>query len=142
MPNERQPIQQSAVLAYRIRKKKMQFALVTSLDTGRWVIPKGHIESGLSAHASAEKEAFEEAGLFGSVSKDEIGQYSYKKAELKGGGDCLVQVYPMRVRRSVSNWPEKALRRRKWMSPNKAAAAVIEPELSKLILRFSDQAQF
>ncbi len=136
MTNENLRIHQSAVLAYRVQKKRMQVMMITSLDTGRWVIPKGHIEGGLSARASAEKEAFEEAGLLGQVSKVSIGHFDYHKTELKGGGHCSVQVFPMRVRRAVPKWPEKDLRRRKWMSPKKAAASVAEPQLRRIILKF------
>jgi len=136
MPRVKGPIRQSAVLAWRIRKKRMEVALVTSLDTGRWVLPKGHVERGMTPRESAAAEAYEEAGLYGTVGKQPIGEYDYQKTELKGGGHCRVEVFPMKVRRAVSNWPEKKLRKRKWMPLETAADSVTEEALSTLMLEF------
>ena len=41
--------------------------LVTSMDTGRWIPPKGHPEPGLSGGEVAQAEALEEAGVIGNV---------------------------------------------------------------------------
>ena len=41
------------------------------------------------------------------------------------------------MRRVRHNWPEKQMRRRKWMTLDEAAAAVDEPELKKVIARFA-----
>ena len=136
MASTRKPIQQSAVLAYRVRKKGPQIALVTSLDTGRWVVPKGNVESGMTAWDSAAKEAYEEAGLEGEVTGELIGVYLYQKTELKGGGLCEVELFPMKVRRARASWPEKKWRRRKWMSLGAAADAVDEDDLAELIATF------
>lgn len=127
---------QCAVLAYRRGKKDLKVVLVTSLETRRWVLPKGNLVVGLSARASAALEALEEAGVEGEVGKRSIGCYDYVKSELKGGGLCRVQVFPMEVMRIKRKWPEKDLRRRKWMTLEEAAAAVNETGLKKLITRF------
>ncbi|WP_299397802.1 NUDIX hydrolase [Pelagibius sp.] len=127
---------QCAVLAYRLSKRGPKIALVTSLETRRWVLPKGNLVNGLSARESAALEAFEEAGLEGTMAKRSCGSYDYEKTELKGGALCRVSVYPMAVTRVKRNWPEKALRQRKWMSIEKAVAAVGEAELKTLIARF------
>ena len=128
---------QCAVLAYRPSKKGLRIALVTSLETQRWVLPKGNLVDGLSARESAALEAFEEAGLEGSPEKHSIGTYDYQKSELKGGGHCRVEVFPMAVTRVKRRWPEKEMRRRKWMSPEGAVAAVDESDLKKVIKRFA-----
>lgn len=138
MPDSKKPIQQSAVLAYRLRKKGLQIAVVTSLDTGRWVMPKGNVEAGMTPWDSAAKEAYEEAGLEGDVTGDLIGTYLYRKTELKGGGLCKVEVYPMKVSRARSSWPEKRWRKRKWMSLEAAAEAVDEDDLAELIAKFGE----
>lgn len=127
---------QCAVLAYRKGKRGLKIALVTSLETHRWVLPKGNLVDGLSARESAALEAFEEAGLEGELAKRSIGTYDYRKTELKGGGLCRVWVYPMAVTRAKRHWPEKAQRKRRWMDVKAAAAAVDEPELKTLIARF------
>ena len=78
--------QQSAVIAYRRQKQEMKIVLVTSLETFRWVLPKGNIETGLSPRESAAREAYEEAGVEGEVARRSVGTYEYVKTELKGGG--------------------------------------------------------
>ena len=128
--------QQCAVLAYRRSKKGLKVVLVTSLDTGRWVLPKGNLVEGLSVRASAALEALEEAGVEGEVSKHSLGSYDYEKTELKGGALCRVEVFAMEVSRVKRSWPEKDRRRRKWMTLADAAKAVNEPGLKKLIARF------
>ncbi len=138
MPNKK-PVQQCAVIAYRRRKQRLQIALVTSLETRRWVLPKGNIERGLSARASASLEAYEEAGLEGDVAKDSIGTYEYDKSETKGGGRRRVCVFPMVVSRARRDWPEKSMRRRKWMTIKDAMSAVDESGLKKLIATFGEK---
>ena len=130
-------VTQSAVLAWRRGKRRPRFVLVTSLETRRWVLPKGHIESGLSARESAIREAFEEAGIEGAVAALAIGSYGYVKTDGKGGGRHEVAVYPMAVSRVLRQWPEKNRRRRKWMTPEQAVAAVDERKLKKLIAKFA-----
>lgn len=136
MPN-RKPIKQCAVLAYRQRKQGLQVVLVTSLEMHRWVLPKGNIEAGLSARDSASLEAYEEAGVQGAVASRSIGSYEYKKTEIKGGGLCQVTVFPMAVSRVRRDWPEKSMRRRKWMAVEDAKSAVDEKKLKKLITQFA-----
>ncbi len=130
-------VRQSAVLAWRRHKRRVRFVLVTSLETRRWVLPKGHVEHGLSPRESAIREAFEEAGIEGAVVDRSIGAYDYEKADRKGGGWCEVAVYPMAVSRVLQDWPEKRMRRRKWMTPAQAADAVDEKKLKKLIAKFA-----
>jgi 8-oxo-dGTP pyrophosphatase MutT (NUDIX family) len=68
---------------------------VTSRDTGRWVIPKGWPIAGEAPHASAAREALEEAGVVGEAGKDSIGTFTYAK-RLSNGAIviCEVQVFP------------------------------------------------
>ena len=128
---------QCAVLAYRQGNKGIKVVLVTSLETRRWVLPKGNIVEGLSARASAALEALEEAGIEGDLGERSLGSYDYEKTEIDGGGLCRVSVFPMEVKKLKRSWPEHDQRRRKWMTPEKAAAAVDEPGLKKLIARFA-----
>jgi len=141
MGHELAKVRQSAVLPFRWRKGRLELLLVTSLDTGRWVVPKGNIAPDHTPRESAEKEAFEEAGIRGAVSKKDIGHYAYKKADVKGGAICRVELFPMRVETVEDDWPEQAMRRRKWMPVERAAAAVAEPRLSELMLAFADTAE-
>ena len=53
---------------------------------------------------------------------------------------CLAMVYPLRVKRCLSNWPEKGERTRRWFTSKKAAARVVEPELQRIIETFDPRA--
>lgn len=121
---------QSAVLPYRIHGDHLEILLVTSRGKKRWVLPKGVVEPGLSAVDSAAKEAWEEAGVEGTVTSSALGSYSYEK----WGGQCNVQVFPMLVERISDSWPESA-RSRRWFEPEEAARRVDEPELKALMIR-------
>jgi hypothetical protein len=45
-------------------------------------------------------------------------------------------VYPVHITHVHSKWPEKKQRRRKWMSPQKAAKKLSEPELKRIVAAF------
>jgi 8-oxo-dGTP pyrophosphatase MutT (NUDIX family) len=126
---------QYGALPYRRRKTfRTEVMLVTSRETGRWVIPKGWPKRRKAPYASAAREAFEEAGVVGKVGRFPIGSYSYKK-RLKQGKVvvCRVEVFALEVKRLKKSWPEQAEREVQWFSPTEAAETVSEPELSDII---------
>src|ERR1700681_2216499 len=91
---------QYAALPFRRRAtSRVQVVLVTSRETGRWIIPKGWPIRRKAPHASAAREALEEAGVVGSVGRDPIGTYSYEK-RLAGGSivTCEVRVFSLEVK--------------------------------------------
>jgi 8-oxo-dGTP pyrophosphatase MutT (NUDIX family) len=109
--------------------------LVTSRDTRRWIIPKGWPIVLEAPHASAEREAHEEAGVVGTVGRDSIGAYLYEKRLASGiVVICEVLVFPLEVMHQEDDWPEKAERTFQWFSPDDAANAVREPGLREIIL--------
>jgi 8-oxo-dGTP pyrophosphatase MutT (NUDIX family) len=86
--------------------------LVTSSNGKRWVIPKGLIDPGHTAGEAALQEAWEEAGLVGLLSPEPVGSYLY----MKWGGTCHVTVFVMEVTEVAEDWPERAVRQRRWVS--------------------------
>ena len=138
----RPPRQQYAALCYRPRKKQggIEILLLTSRDTGRWIIPKGWPMPGKKSHAVAEREAYEEAGVKGKVSREPIGHYSYSKG-MEGGLKiaCKVQVHALDVKEMLKDFPEKGTRRLEWVSPEEAVARVREPELKVLLHQFAEK---
>ena len=128
---------QVAALPWRKSDDGVEIMLITSRDTGRWVLPKGWPENGENLFDAAAREAGEEAGLSGSVSRREIGRYYYAKA-LSSGEEvpCEVLVYPLEVDKVADKWKEKRERKRKWVSPAEAARMLNEPDLCKLISAF------
>ncbi|MEX0694682.1 MAG: NUDIX hydrolase [Rhodospirillales bacterium] len=131
-------IPQSAVLAYSIDSGIPKVLLVTSRGRGRWVLPKGHVETGQNAREAALCEAFEEAGIKGQLAETKIGTYSYFKADDRDDHAYRVKVYPMQVSTLADDWPEKHQRDRVWMDFPAAAHAVEEPELQELLRDFGE----
>jgi 8-oxo-dGTP pyrophosphatase MutT (NUDIX family) len=128
---------QVAALPWRKTDDGVEIMLITSRDTGRWVLPKGWPEGGESFYDAAAREAGEEAGLSGSVSPQEVGRYFYAKV-LPSGEEipCEVHVYPLEVDKVAGKWKEKRERKRKWVSPAVAARMLNEPDLCKLVSAF------
>lgn len=130
--------QQVAALPYRIDGAgAVRVLLVTSRETRRWVLPKGNPIRGLSAHRAAAQEAYEEAGVRGAICPAPLGSYQYRKrGRLGQRRDTIVAVYPLAAMAEAEDWPERGQRERRWFDLAEAAAAVQEPELTRLIAEF------
>jgi 8-oxo-dGTP pyrophosphatase MutT (NUDIX family) len=112
-----------------------QVLLVTSRDTGRWIIPKGWRAKRLKDHEAAAREAEEEAGVLGRVKSKPIGDYSYPKISNKEARSLRVAVFLLLVRREMNQWPEQEQRRRAGFDVREAVKEVAEAELRTLIKR-------
>ena len=111
--------------------------ILTSRETRRWIIPKGWAEKGIAPHRLAAREAYEEAGVRGEIGPEFLGRFRYIKL-LRGkrrtrAVSCVVVVYELRVERLLDDWPEKAQRERRWVTPLKAAGLVEEEPLAGLL---------
>lgn len=128
---------QFSALCYRVRRNKVQILLVTSRGTRRWIVPKGWPMEGKTPAESAQKEAWEEAGVTGKPDGTCLGVYSYAK-DVGSMDDlpCLAMLYPIAVTSLARKYPEQGQRRRRWMSRKRAAKMVSERELARLILDF------
>ena len=133
---------QYGALPFRVAGGTVEILLATSRETRRWVIPKGWPMKGRPPHRTAEREAFEEAGLKGKIQHRSIGSYRYEK-KLKDGAfvDCEVEVFPLKVSEQRRRWPEFEQRETRWFAPEQAAASVHEPELARLIKRLQADLQ-
>ena len=131
---------QFGALCWRRVAGAVQVLLITSRDTGRWVIPKGWPIGGLEAPEAAAREAWEEAGVRGVAEPQAMGWYGYDKVLRRGKKaatvPCIVAVYPLEVAAQDDVFPEADERRRAWLNPAEAAARVDEPELATLIAGF------
>ena len=126
---------QYAALPYRRKRNShTEVLLVTSRDTGRWIIPKGWPAKGKPPHKSAAREALEEAGVVGRINRRPLGAFSYKK-RLKSGKVviCEVQVFVMKVKRRAARWLEKGERKIRWLPRTKAAKTVGDRVLGTII---------
>ncbi len=125
---------QVAALPLRLAKNgAIEILLVTSRDTGRWIIPKGWTSKRLRDCKAAAREAREEAGVKGKIFREAIGTYRYIKRELGDGVLVEVRVFLLKVSKRCKRWPEKRERRRAWFDLKDAAGKVSDPELSILI---------
>lgn len=134
------PNVQYAALPYRVNGAQLEILLVTSKHNHRWIIPKGWPIEGLPPHAGAAREALEEAGASGDVESMAIGFFHYFKT-LKGSiiVPCKVEVFALKVTRCRKDWAEKGARDRRWCSVDDAVAAVVEPELRRLLRKFASR---
>lgn len=137
LPDPDGPRRQVGALVWRMENGVLEVLLITSRDTGRFVIPKGWPMKDLSDAKAAAREAFEEAGVEGRPGKKPIGHYNYNKIFGPGFAlPCRVDVYAMQLDKILKRWPEKQERKRHWMPLHEAAQSVHETELRHLIERF------
>ena len=108
--------QQAAAIPFRHREGAVEICLITTVQAGRWTIPKGFIEPGATAPETAVKEAREEAGIHGRVVGGPVGYYDIAKQ----GGRYRVAVYLMHVDRVDDAWEEQSLRQRRWVPVRRA----------------------
>lgn len=128
------PRQQYAALPCRRGENGMMVLLVTSRETGRWVLPKGWPKKQLNGADTAALEAFEEAGIKGDVAPVSIGIYRYGKRMADGHSvACVVDVFALCVADILDDWPERGQRQRRWFSFAEAAGLVEEDDLATLL---------
>ena len=84
---------------------------------------------------AAKIEAWEEAGVAkGRVGKAAIAGYMTEKRYDDGRRvPCHVSVYRIDVTAMTETYPEANMRKRKWMSPGKAAKKVSDPGLKEIL---------
>ncbi len=127
---------QAAALPYR-QGKRLEVLLVSSLDTGRWIVPKGWPMKGRSNFETASREAYEEAGVKGEIASEPAGSFHYNKRKRNGAvWRCLVEVFPMEVKSRSRSWPEKAARKTRWCAWSEAADLVDDTGLGDIIRAF------
>ena len=121
---------QAAVIPYRIRKERVEVALITTSAGKGWVLPKGSVDDGEGPRDAAIREAEEEAGLRGVVARKPVGRYHHTK----GKSLRRVDVYLMRVTRELEHWLEEDIRRRRWLRVEDAVERLRE-ELQPFVHR-------
>jgi len=136
----RLPVQTGALPWRMGRGNRPQVLLVTGRRSGRWMIPKGWPMAGKSLALAAETEAYEEAGVEGTIDPEPLGDFCHMKQHLLMGElEVRIMVYPLAVERELAEWPEAGERRRRWFGVREAAANVESPELGELIRRLGER---
>jgi 8-oxo-dGTP pyrophosphatase MutT (NUDIX family) len=134
---------QVAALCWRLSSRHglaLEILLITSRNSRRWILPKGWLEAELGPAENAAREAFEEAGVIGTIGHEPIGRYHYLKEKKEGGGiACSVDVFALEVTSQLEDWPEKDARRVAWLTIPAAMARVSEPGLRQMMRDFQKQ---
>ena len=125
MPTPPGLLQQAAAIPVR----SGQVCVVSSRSGKRWVIPKGCLEPGKTAGEIALQEAWEEAGLTGTLSTEPVGSYIYEKAGLT----CHVVVFLLNVTQVLDDFPEREVREREWVSGAEVLDRIEDPGLRELL---------
>ena len=129
--------QQAAAIPFRVGDSGPEVLLVTSINSGKWILPKGNVDPGNTPAQAAEIEAREEAGVAGSVCTTPVAVYDYEK----GSTRLWVQVFPLRVEQVLEEWPESKLRRRRWALLEEAMRLVDHPGIRSVLERFAEYLQ-
>lgn len=129
---------QVAALCWRAQSDGLvEVLLISSLNSKRWIMPKGWPQEGASLAGSAAREAYEEAGVTGDISDTPLGSYHYLKEKKDGSGmPCMVEVFDLKVTGNATDWPEKGAREMAWLSAEQAAVQVCEPGLRGILRAF------
>lgn len=125
-------IQQAGAICYRRDGNgELVVLLIGSRRNGRWGVPKGHFDPGESSYAAARREAFEEAGVIGTVDTDVFGSFSYRKDS--STHRYHVTVHLLRVYEIAAEFPEKTIRKQKWFPLKVAIRDAAQPGLRVLL---------
>lgn len=128
------PRQQIAALCYRKGKKGPEILLVTSRGTRRWILPKGWPLEKASYRKTAGTEAFEEAGIIGTVGKEALGEFiSHKGIDSGFKLRTHVIVYPVQVEKQKKAFPERGEREMAWLPVGEAIERCSEPGLKAIL---------
>jgi 8-oxo-dGTP pyrophosphatase MutT (NUDIX family) len=123
---------QYGALPFRIRGEDIEVMLITSRDTGRWLVPKGWpMKRG--PRYTAGREAFEESGVIGKVHRQALGAFTYIKSMRKRRVPVDLTLYPLAVKKEKRKYPECKQRARRWFTLNEAIQRCREPELRRLM---------
>lgn len=128
---------QAAALCWRRQGGRLQILLVKSRSARRWVLPGGWALYGRPLATTAMREAWEEAGVRGTVGSRVLAIVPRRKQyRLAGPIDWNVAVFPLRVDLVAEAYPEAHQRERAWFSPNQASKLVRPVALGPLLREF------
>ncbi|WP_296476028.1 NUDIX hydrolase [Roseinatronobacter sp.] len=131
---------QAAALCLRDGPKGQEVLLVKTLQREHWITPKGWPMRNKSLNQAAAIEAWEEAGVKGTISAEPIGAFTYTKIKKSGlPVQCRPQLFRLDVSELSDTYPEAKKRTRKWFSLADAAEVVNPPELKALLQRLDQQ---
>jgi hypothetical protein len=123
------------VIAYRIQDGKVRVLLMTSRDTGRWIIPRGNIKPGVNALQGCRTGGLRGGGSQGNYYRFEPARdvHLLQEAGLGRGPRRNGRGLSLRVEERLKKWPERSERRLSWVSIKEAVTLVEEPGVVPLL---------
>lgn len=126
------------VIPFRLKNNNFELLFVTSQTRRRWILPKGNPEPKEQPEDVCHREAFEEAGIGGTV----LSRFPITSVITRQLEDVVDQVpvtyYPMLVDMEAKKWPECRERKRRWVSFSKFKKLVRDDDVRKIIHNFDD----
>lgn len=105
-----------------------KLVMISSQSSGAWILPKGGWEQDESAQEAAAREAYEEAGVLGTL-KHALPDVRFAS---KKGGRCRMVLFMMDVTDLLDRWPESQQRRRALLSVEEVGGCVLASTLHKV----------
>ena len=124
------------VIPFDISGDRMAVMFVTSQKRGRWILPKGDLKANETHKQGCKREAFEEAGVRGTLLTDFPMTVVIGKSNGIDVENVLVTYYPLLVTKQVNKWPEDHKRERYWSPLNKAHKVIERDDYLQLIKQF------
>ena len=116
---------QAGALCWRRYKGRLEILLVKTRNSGRWTVPGGWALRGRPLAITAEREAWEEAGVRGAVANRVLTVIPKRKQyRLAGPIEWQMAVFPLRVETVADDYPEAGERERGWFEVEEAAKLV------------------
>ncbi|KAJ1437778.1 NUDIX hydrolase domain [Sesbania bispinosa] len=105
-------------IPYRYRrkgtqKKELEVLVISAQNGNGMQFPKGGWESDESMEQAALRETIEEAGVVGNI-ESRLGKWFYKSKRQNAVHEGYM--FPLLVKKQLENWPEKNIRKRRWMT--------------------------
>jgi 8-oxo-dGTP pyrophosphatase MutT (NUDIX family) len=131
---------QCAAIPYRwTQTGGLDILLVTTRGKGRgrenWIIPKGKVKPGKGAALSAAEEAYEEAGVRGTLDQAPVARFDLPMAGRESSEQ--MQIFALEVENQTIVWPEMFQRQRRWASLDEAMAMLKAPHFRQALQDFA-----
>ena len=118
------------VIPFRMLDSGKTEVLIISTRRKNWSLPKGNLIKNIGPKRTALLEAYEEAGIDGTLQEKPI---------LCSIGRTCVYFFPMEVNKVFEDWPESSYRKRKWIKVSKASNMLHHRAMGKILLKFFPQ---
>jgi hypothetical protein len=128
-------LREHAALPWRMNcDGNLEIMLLRPRRGGSWRVPAARCSGTRTELQSADRAAFQEAGITGRVGSEPLGRYVALRLQPCGSRKAVeVTVHGLHVWGTLVSWPNDVKVIRRWMAPAEAAVSVEETGLRGLI---------